>query len=84
MSAAAAMRLTRLRGEPSTLVGPAHARDGAEVPEPDGATPRLAPQGSTFTPARNRNGKLAATLDKMARRELKASGLKRTAGRSGT
>ena len=33
MSAAAAMRLTQLHGEPrSTLVGPAHARDGTEVP----------------------------------------------------
>ena len=33
MSAAAAMRLTQLRGEPkSTLVGPARARDGTEVP----------------------------------------------------
>jgi hypothetical protein len=33
MNAAAAMRLTQLHGEPkSTLVGPAHARDGTEVP----------------------------------------------------
>ena len=33
MSAAAAMRLTQLHGEPkSTLAGPAHARDGTEVP----------------------------------------------------
>jgi uncharacterized protein YhfF len=33
MSAAAAMRLTQLPGEPeSTLAGPAHARDGTEVP----------------------------------------------------
>ena len=33
MSAAAAMRPTQLHGEPkSTLAGPAHARDGTEVP----------------------------------------------------
>ena len=33
MSAAAAMRLTQLRGKPtSALAGPPHARDGAEVP----------------------------------------------------
>jgi hypothetical protein len=33
MSAAAAMRLTQVHGEPkSTLVGPAHARDGTGVP----------------------------------------------------
>jgi hypothetical protein len=31
-----------------------------------------------------RERQLAATLDKMARRELKASAAKRTAGRSGT
>jgi len=31
-----------------------------------------------------RERQLAATLDKMARRELRASGAKRTAGRSGT
>jgi hypothetical protein len=33
MSAAAATRLTLIRGAPeSTLAGPAHARDGTEVP----------------------------------------------------
>jgi hypothetical protein len=43
MKTAAAMRLTKLHGDPkSTLVGPAHARDGTEVlvlPWPDQTPP---------------------------------------------
>jgi hypothetical protein len=53
MSAAAAMRLTQLHGEPkSTLAGPAHARDGTEMDRQERHSPSgSARRGSRHYPA---------------------------------